>query len=78
MSISLEDIQAWLKKELNFFRIHLLFFLFVPLVTAIIFWAVNGQFHIGEFIISSLAKLESQTCCITKLSLIASSFATPP
>ncbi|KAI0802967.1 cation transport protein-domain-containing protein [Irpex lacteus] len=46
MSVTLEDIRDWLKKELNFFRVHLLFFLFVPLISAGIFYGANGEFHI--------------------------------
>ncbi len=48
MSVTLEDIPDWLKKELNFFRVHLLFFLFVPLISAGIFYGANGEFHIRE------------------------------
>ncbi|THH31587.1 hypothetical protein EUX98_g2629 [Antrodiella citrinella] len=44
---TLEDVYAWLKRELNFFRVHLLFFLFVPLVSAAIFWGANGRFQIS-------------------------------
>ncbi|CAL1696758.1 unnamed protein product [Somion occarium] len=46
MTASLQDVVAWLKRELNFFRVHLLFFLIVPLISAVIFWAANGRFHI--------------------------------
>ncbi|KAH8101386.1 TrkH-domain-containing protein [Cristinia sonorae] len=42
-----DDTYAWLKKELNFFRIHLLFFLLVPLISAAVFWGANGRFHIS-------------------------------
>ena len=49
MPITLGDIHNWLKKELNFFRVHLLFFLLVPLVSAAIFYGANGEFHIREY-----------------------------
>lgn len=35
-----------LVEHLNFFRVHLLVFTFVPLFLSIIFWAVNGRFKI--------------------------------
>ncbi|KAL4244289.1 TrkH Potassium Transport [Abortiporus biennis] len=44
---TLSDIYDWLKRELNFFRIHLLFFIFVPLVSAAIFWGANGRFPVA-------------------------------
>jgi hypothetical protein len=61
-STSLEDVRQWLKAELNFFRIHLLFFLFTPLISAGIFYAANGQFQIRECLghDSSLATCDSQ------------------
>ncbi|EJD07960.1 uncharacterized protein FOMMEDRAFT_164765 [Fomitiporia mediterranea MF3/22] len=34
-------------RHLNFFRIHLLFFIFSPLIFSAIFYAANGQFHIS-------------------------------
>lgn len=43
-----DDVRFWLKREANFFRIHLLFFLIVPLISAGIFYAANGEFHIGQ------------------------------
>ena len=49
MSFSLDDVREWVKKEANFFRVHLLFFLVVPLVSAAIFYAANGQYPVGEF-----------------------------
>ncbi len=51
MSISFDDICEWIKKEANFFRIHLLFFLLVPLVSAGIFFAANGRYPIRESVI---------------------------
>lgn len=37
----------WLRKHLNFFRIHLLVFTFLPFFDAILLWAVNGSFKIS-------------------------------
>lgn len=34
---------AWLKENLNFYRIHLLFFTFVPLIFALIFWGSSNR-----------------------------------
>lgn len=44
---SLQDLSDWLRHELNFFRVHLLFFVVVPLVSAAIFWGANGEFPVG-------------------------------
>ncbi|KAH9927443.1 TrkH-domain-containing protein [Epithele typhae] len=37
----------WLEKELNFFRVHLLYFTITPLIFTFIFYASNGKFHIS-------------------------------
>ncbi|KIO22662.1 hypothetical protein M407DRAFT_79030 [Tulasnella calospora MUT 4182] len=34
---------AWLKENLNFYRIHLTFFTFVPLIFALIFWGSSNK-----------------------------------
>ncbi|KAI0666217.1 cation transport protein-domain-containing protein [Trametes maxima] len=39
-------VRQWIQEEANFFRLHLLFFTFTPLVAAGIFYGVNGEFHI--------------------------------
>ncbi|KAI0757447.1 TrkH-domain-containing protein [Daedaleopsis nitida] len=39
-------VRQWLEEELNFFRLHLIFFTVTPLIAAAIFYAVNGEFHI--------------------------------
>ena len=44
--LSPSSLKSHLKVELNFFRIHLLFFTFVPLVFSAIFWASNGEFPV--------------------------------
>ncbi|KAJ7099551.1 cation transport protein-domain-containing protein [Mycena belliarum] len=36
-----------LRKQLNFYRIHILFFTFTPLIFSAIFYASNGQYHIS-------------------------------
>ncbi|KAK0226367.1 cation transport protein-domain-containing protein [Armillaria fumosa] len=48
-SFSLASDVGWrhIKKHLNFFRIHLLFFAFTPLIFSGIFYASNGQYHIS-------------------------------
>lgn len=46
---TLSDVREWLKKEANFFRVHLLFFLIVPLISAGIFYAANGRYPVGEY-----------------------------
>lgn len=47
---SYSQLGAWVKKEANFFRVHLLYFLLVPLVFGAIFFGANGEFHICEYI----------------------------
>lgn len=37
---------SWISRELNFYRIHVLVFVFTPLIMAAIFYASNGQNHI--------------------------------
>ncbi|OBZ71204.1 Low-affinity potassium transport protein [Grifola frondosa] len=37
---------SYIKSHLNFYRIHLLLFIFIPLFSAIIFWASNGEFPV--------------------------------
>lgn len=34
---------AWLKENLNFYRIHLLFFTFTPLIFALVFWGSSDK-----------------------------------
>ncbi|OSD05765.1 TrkH-domain-containing protein [Trametes coccinea BRFM310] len=40
-------VRQWIEEEANFFRLHLIFFTFTPLVAAGIFYGVNGEFHIS-------------------------------
>ncbi|PIL30855.1 transporter [Ganoderma sinense ZZ0214-1] len=40
------QVRQWMQDEANFFRLHLVYFTFVPLIAAGIFYAVNGEFHI--------------------------------
>ncbi|CDO78022.1 hypothetical protein BN946_scf184907.g12 [Trametes cinnabarina] len=42
----LADFQAYIVRHLNFYRVHLLFFTFTPLIFSGIFYASNGEFHI--------------------------------
>ncbi|EMD41450.1 hypothetical protein CERSUDRAFT_110026 [Gelatoporia subvermispora B] len=48
MTLSFNWTRIWqrIEEEANFFRIHLLYFLLVPLVAAGIFYGANGEFHI--------------------------------
>ncbi|KAI0761664.1 TrkH-domain-containing protein [Trametes elegans] len=39
-------VRQWFEEEANFFRIHLTFFTFTPLIAAGIFYGVNGEYHI--------------------------------
>ena len=41
-------VTQWIEKELNFFRLHLIYFTVVPLIASGIFYASNGEFHIRE------------------------------
>lgn len=42
-------LRAWIDEEANFFRVHLIFFTFTPLIFAAIFWGVNGEFPVGVY-----------------------------
>lgn len=48
MTLTFPRLKAWLERELNFFRIHLLVFTFVPLIVSGILYGLNGEFHIRE------------------------------
>lgn len=41
-------VHEYVVREVNFFRVHLLFFLIVPLIAAAVFYGANGRFHIRE------------------------------
>jgi hypothetical protein len=38
--------KPWLREHLNFFRIHLLVFTFLPLLISIVLWASSGRYKI--------------------------------
>ncbi|TBU58845.1 TrkH-domain-containing protein [Dichomitus squalens] len=40
------QVRQWIEDEVNFFRLHLVYFTFVPLIAAGIFYGANGEFHI--------------------------------
>ena len=42
------QVRQWIEDKANFFRLHLVYFTFVPLVAAGIFYGVNGEFRIRE------------------------------
>lgn len=48
MAFTFAAVKELVKREANFYRIHLLFFTLVPLILSGIFYAANGQYHIGE------------------------------
>jgi hypothetical protein len=37
----------WIRENLNFFRIFLLVFMFLPLITSVIFWAVSTEYQVA-------------------------------
>ena len=49
MAFTYAAVKGLIKREANFYRIHLLFFTFVPLVLSGVFYAANGQYHIGKY-----------------------------
>ncbi|KAK0195856.1 cation transport protein-domain-containing protein [Armillaria mellea] len=63
-SSSLASDVGWrhIKKHLNFFRIHLLFFAFTPLIFSGIFYASNGRYHIS-YIDSLFNCVSAMTVC---------------
>ncbi|KAK0454525.1 cation transport protein-domain-containing protein [Armillaria borealis] len=63
-SSSLVSDVGWrhIKKHLNFFRIHLLFFAFTPLIFSGIFYASNGRHHIS-YIDSLFNCVSAMTVC---------------
>lgn len=48
MAFTVTVVKELIKREANFYRIHLLFFTFVPLILSGIFYAANGKYHIRE------------------------------
>lgn len=36
----------WIQDELNFFRIHLIVFTFLPLFASVVYWGANGQYKV--------------------------------
>ena len=49
MAFTYAAVKELVEREANFYRIHLLFFTFVPLILSGIFYATNGQYHICEY-----------------------------
>ncbi|RDX49309.1 hypothetical protein OH76DRAFT_1403887 [Lentinus brumalis] len=43
----LGNFKSYVFRHLNFYRVHLVFFTFTPLIFSGIFYAVNGEFHIS-------------------------------
>jgi len=48
MAFTFAAVKELVKREANFYRVHLLFFTFVPLILSGIFYAANGQYHIRQ------------------------------
>ncbi|KAJ6589897.1 cation transport protein-domain-containing protein [Mycena vulgaris] len=51
-----------IRKQLNFYRVHILFFTFTPLIFSAIFYASNGQYHIS-YIDSLFNCVSAMTVC---------------
>ncbi|KAF7351097.1 Potassium transport protein [Mycena sanguinolenta] len=43
----MNSISRAIRKHLNFYRVHILFFTFTPLIFSGIFYASNGQYHVS-------------------------------
>ncbi|KAL5532056.1 hypothetical protein ACEPAF_5620 [Sanghuangporus sanghuang] len=56
------NIWSTVKNHLNFFRVHLLFFTFSPLIFSAIFYAANGRNHIS-YIDSLFNSVSATTVC---------------
>ncbi|KAL5512603.1 hypothetical protein ACEPAG_3256 [Sanghuangporus baumii] len=56
------NIWSTVKNHLNFFRVHLLFFIFSPLIFSVIFYAANGRDHIS-YIDSLYNSVSATTVC---------------
>ena len=48
MAFTVAAVRKLIEREANFYRIHLLFFTFVPFILSGIFYAANGEYHIRE------------------------------
>jgi hypothetical protein len=48
MAFAVTAVKELIKGEANFYRVHLLFFTFVPLILSGIFYAADGRYHIRE------------------------------
>ena len=53
MAFTFAAAKELIEREANFYRIHLFFFTFVPLILSGIFYGANGEYHIRECQISS-------------------------
>lgn len=49
MTLAFSAVKESIEREANFYRIHLLFFTFVPLILSGIFYAANGEYRIREY-----------------------------
>ncbi|EJD08024.1 TrkH-domain-containing protein [Fomitiporia mediterranea MF3/22] len=60
--MNLGKLAKYIARNLNFFRIHVLFFIFTPLIFAAIFYAANGATHVA-FIDALFACVSAICCC---------------
>ncbi|KAI0263834.1 cation transport protein-domain-containing protein [Gloeopeniophorella convolvens] len=44
---SFQRLASWLRRHLNFYRLHIIYFTFTPLIFSAIFYASNGRYHIA-------------------------------
>ncbi|KAF7362270.1 Potassium transport protein [Mycena venus] len=51
-----------IRKHLNFYRVHILFFTFTPLIFSAIFYASNGQYHVS-YIDALFNSVSAMTVC---------------
>jgi len=49
MAFTYAAVKELFMREANFYRVHLLFFTFIPLILSGIFYAANGRYHIREW-----------------------------
>ncbi|KAI0753123.1 cation transport protein-domain-containing protein [Daedaleopsis nitida] len=56
------NFRHYVFKHLNFYRVHLLFFTFTPLIFSAIFYASNGEFHI-DYIDCLFICVSAMTVC---------------
>ncbi|KAI0628944.1 cation transport protein-domain-containing protein [Trametes polyzona] len=56
------DAKAYVRRHLNFYRVHLLAFTFIPLIFSGIFYAGNGEYHI-DYVDCLFMCISAMTVC---------------